>query len=207
MRGTVVKLRVIAVPVALGLGVASLSACSPSLLGAAAVVDSSRITVSEIQGSLSSAHALQVRYGVTPADSTSGARDEVQRRVVDLIFDRAASSLGVTVSAGEVSSAITASRKQLGGDAGLGREFARANLSLDEANDVFRQQLLNKKMIDKLTAANPGATSDAINTKLLGSLVTAAKSMRIRINPRYGRFNAEAGQIDPVPFDFLRDST
>jgi hypothetical protein len=183
---------------------ATLSACAPSQLGAAALVDDQRITVSEIQGTLKSVRSLQNRYGITPADSPTAARDEIQRRVVDRIFDRAASEMGVGVSPGEISTAVGAERQLLGGDAGLAKEFARSNLSLDAVDDVFRQQLLKKKMIQKLTVANVGLTTDQVTAKLLGDLVSAAKTMRIKINPRYGTFDSQAGQISPVVFDFLR---
>src|SRR5437899_2275116 len=88
-----------------GLGASALAACSPSELGAAAVVDDTRITVSEIQGSLAQVRSLQSQYGVGNEDSSTAARSEVQRRVIDLVFEKAARDLGVGVSAGEVSRA------------------------------------------------------------------------------------------------------
>jgi hypothetical protein len=188
------------------LGGLSVSACAPSQLGAAAIVDGQRITVTDIQNTLKSVHALQAQYGIASTDSPTAARDEVQRRVVDLIFDRAARDMGVHVSADEISTAINAERTQLGGDKGLAQEFARSNLSLAAADDVFRQQLLNKKMIQKLTNTNIGLSPDQVSAKLLGDLVSAAKSMRIKINPRYGTFDSQAGQINPTAFDFLRPS-
>jgi hypothetical protein len=206
MRGfDIVRIGRVGLPAAVVcLASAALSGCAPAQLGAAAMVDDQRITVTEIQGSLKSVHALQNQYGIAPADSPTAARDEVQRRIVDLIFDRAARDMGVGVSPGEISTAIGAERKLLGGDTGLAQEFARSNLSLDAVDDVFRQQLLNKKMIQKLTSANVGLSSEQVTAKLLGDLVSAAKEMRIKINPRYGTFDAQAGQINPVVFDFLR---
>jgi len=56
------------------LGAAAVSACAPSDLGAAAVVDNTRITVSEIQGSLAAVRALQDRYGLVNEDPGSAAR-------------------------------------------------------------------------------------------------------------------------------------
>jgi len=107
------------------------------------------------------------------------------------------------VSAGEVSTAVDAERTLVGGDAGFGRVLASSNLSLAVAGDVFRQQLLNQKMI-KMFGGATGLTPDQINLKIEDRLVTAAKSMRIRINPRYGRFDSNLGQINPVVPDFLR---
>jgi peptidyl-prolyl cis-trans isomerase SurA len=182
----------------------ALSACSPSQLGAAAMVDDQRITVSEIQGTLKSVRDLQSRYGMKPSDSPTAARDEVQRRIVDLIFDRAAGDMGVGVSPGEISTAIDAEHKRAGGDTGFAQEFARANLSLASVDEVFRMQLLDRKMIQKLTAANLGSSSDQVTAKLLGDLSSAAKVMRIKVNPRYGTFDVQAGQINPTVYDFLR---
>jgi hypothetical protein len=186
-----------------GFGLGALSACSPSELGAAAVVDETRITVTQIQGSLAQVRSLQGRFGVANEDSSAAARNEVQRRVIDLVFEKAARDLGVAVSAGEVSTAEATERDLVGGDTGLARVLASSNLSFAVLDDVFRQQLLNQKMI-KMFGGGTGLTQDQINLKIEDRLVTAAKSMRIRINPRYGRFDSNLGQISPAVPDFLR---
>jgi hypothetical protein len=188
---------------AAALGAGALSACAPSDLGAAAVVDSARITVSEIQGSLAAVRALQNRYGMVNEDPGSAARNEVERRVVDLVFEKAARDLGVIVTRGEVSTAEAAERKLVGGDRGFAQALARGNLSLAVADEVFRQQLLSRKMAQKLGGAT-GLTPTQINSGVESWLESTAKSMRIRINPRYGRFDANLGRIGPPAFDFLR---
>jgi len=85
----------------------------------------------------------------------------------------------------------------------LAQVLARNNLSLDALDEVFRQQVLSRKIGQKLTAGSV-LTSDQVDLRLRDRLVATARSMRIRINPRYGTFDPNLGQINPVAFDFLR---
>jgi SurA N-terminal domain len=185
--------------------VAGLSACGPSQLGAAAVVNSQRITVSDIQGRLKAVQQLQDRYGVEHADPSIAARNEVQRWVVDLVFERAARDLGITVTDGEVSNAVDAETKLLGGPEQFRAALAQADLSENDVTDVFRQQVINRKIGLKVVArAGTQLTQDQVDTKVHDTLVATAERLHIRINPRYGTFNGSLGQIKPPAPDFLR---
>jgi hypothetical protein len=184
---------------------AGLSACGPSQLGAAAVVNSQRITVSDIQGSLKSIRDVQDQYGLEHADPSVAARNEVQRRVVELVFERAARDLGINVSDGEVSTAIDAERKLLGGPEQFRQALAQANIAEDQINEVFRQQVINSKIGLKVAAqADSKLTQDQVDSKVHDTLVATAKRLHIRINPRYGVFNPIQGQIAAPAPDFLR---
>jgi hypothetical protein len=185
--------------------VATLSACGPSQLGAAAVVNSQRITVSDIQGTLKSVRDQQDRYGLEHADPAVAARNEVQRRVVELVFERAARDLGISVSDGEVSNAIDAETKLLGGPEQLHQALAQANIAEDQITEVFRQQVINSKIGLKVAAqAGSKLTQDQIDSKVHDTLVATAKRLHIRINPRYGTFNAVQGRIAAPAPDYLR---
>jgi len=185
--------------------VAGLSACGPSQLGAAAVVNSQRITVSDVQGRLKAVQQLQDHYGVEHADPSLAARNQVQRWVVDLVFERAARDLGITVTDGEVSNAVDAETKLLGGPEQFRAALAQADLSENDVTDVFRQQVINRKIGLKVVAqAGTKLTQDQVDSKVHDTLVDTAKRLHIRINPRYGTFNGTLGQITPPAPDFLR---
>jgi hypothetical protein len=192
----------------LALGVASvaaLSACGPSQLGAAAVVNSQRITVSEIQGTLSSVRDQQDKYGLDHADPSTAARNEVQRRVVELVSERAARDLGISVTDGEVSNAIDAETQLLGGAEQFHQALAQANIAEDQVTEVFRQQVINTKIGLKVAAqAGSKLTQDQVDAKVHDTLVATAKRLHIRINPRYGEFDPVKGQITAPAPDFLK---
>jgi hypothetical protein len=183
---------------------AGLSACGPSQLGAAAVVNSQRITVSDVQGALTSVRKVQDQYGLAHADPSTAARNEVQRRVVELVFERAARDLGINVSDGEVSDAIDAEKKLLGGPEPFRQALAQANISSDQITEVFRQQVINAKIGIKVEAqAGAKLTQDQVDQKVHDTLVATAKRLHIRINPRYGTFDESKGQIAAPAPDFL----
>jgi len=185
--------------------VAALSACGPSQLGAAAVVNSQRITVSDIQGTLKAVRDQQDRYGLAHADPSIAARNEVQRRVVELVFERAARDLGISVTDGEISDAIDAETKLLGGEEPFHQALAQANIAENQITDVFRQQVINSKIGLKVAAqAGSKLTQDQIDSKVHDTLVATAKRLHIRINPRYGEFDPVRGQIAAPAPDFLK---
>jgi parvulin-like peptidyl-prolyl isomerase len=132
----------------------------------------------------------------------------VQRWVVQLVFERAARDLGITVTDGEVSNAIDAESKLLGGDDQLRAALAQANLSEDDVDEVFRQQVINSKLGLKVAAqAGTRLTQDQVDAKVHDTLVATAKRLHIRINPRYGTFDPVKGQIAAPAPDFLKPTS
>jgi hypothetical protein len=188
----------------------ALAACEPEQLGAAAIVDDTRITVSEIQGALEIVRDAQERLGVPTEDLADAALREIQRRVVVLIYTEAAEREGLTITEGEVATRRAAYRQAAGSDS----EYERRALqnpsfprTLSGAEDDIRLELIERKLADKLSAAaGRTLTNDELGPLIEERLVATAKSMRVRINPRYGQFDPEGGAIKPYPFDFFRPS-
>lgn len=178
-----------------------LSACEPNTLGAAAVVEDHRITVTEIQNTLAGVREQREAAGLAPDPGADAARSEVLRRVLDLVFEQAARDLGLVVTDADVKAARDADERS---DAELGGLATQSNVNLANLGELFRRFAVEQKISEAIEKKFPGASQEQLDMEYGKFLATTAQSMDIRINPRYGTFDALRGQIAPTQFDFLR---
>ncbi|MGQ0624472.1 MAG: hypothetical protein ACT4PP_07455 [Sporichthyaceae bacterium] len=181
-------------------GALALSACGPDQLGAAAVVDGQRITISQVQDTLREVRELRERFDLDGDLPPEAARLEVERRVLDLVFERAARELGLRVTEGDVAAARAEERRSA---AEIAELAAQNNISLDSLDELYRRLTVEAKIGDRLAAQNPGLAQEELGQVIGQALVATAMKMDIRINPRYGTFSVTEGSISPFVFDFL----
>ncbi len=187
----------------LGLVLLAGTACGPNQLGAAAIVGDERITIAEVQNAVETTRALQDEQSVLVRGPALAARREVERRVIDQIFLRTAQELGVSATDTEISSLIDAQRKDLGGQEQFLRALASNGLNESQVQDVFRTQVLSRKIAEKL-AGGAKVSAAELDSRLQQKLIAVAAGMRIKVNPRYGEFNPSSGDIDQPQPDFIK---
>lgn len=178
-----------------------LAGCEPNRLGAAAVVGDERITVTEVQGYLDLVREQRAGFGLPTDLGPDAARLEVERRVLDLVFDQAAADLGIGVTAAEVQATRDADGRKPEEIANLA---AQNNVTLASLDDLFRRFTIERKISEAIQAKFPAADEAQLQTVFSEQLVSTARSMKITINPRYGSFDSMTGQIRPTEFDFLQ---
>jgi hypothetical protein len=187
-----------------------LTACQPERLGAAAIVDGERIAVDDVQASVRAVRELQAQVGQQSQLQEDLARTEVQRRLILAVYERAARELGVTVTPGEVSAELAKARQAAGSEEEFERQLAAQNLSLESAPEYARQLLLARKMAQRLAPASAQGQPEqqaAQDQALTNRLIQTAKRMHFEVNPRYGTFDPNNGQLTPRPEDFIRPVT
>lgn len=180
---------------------AALSACGPSQLGAAAIVDDQRVTVAQVQQTLKDVRELRERFAMPTALGADAARLEVERRVLDLVFERAATDLGIKITPGDVAKARDAEDRS---PEEIARLAAENNVSLTSLDELYRRFTLEQKISERVGKLNPGATDQQLSAAFAERLVATAKRMQIKINPRYGAFDPNVGQITARRPDFLQ---
>ncbi|HVE28060.1 MAG TPA: SurA N-terminal domain-containing protein [Sporichthya sp.] len=191
----------VALPVAVVLALGGLSGCRTSQLGAAAIVDGQRITVSEVQATLEDVSDQRRRLGMDPELGPEAARVEVERRVLDLVFERAAVDLGIVVTAADVAATRAAEERS---DEEIAQLAAQNNVSVDALDDLYRRFTIERRITDQIDKQFPGADEKKLNDEFSDRLVRTAREMEIRINPRYGTFDPTVGQIAPLKADYLQ---
>lgn len=175
-------------------------------VGAAAVVDGERISLADVQ-----ARAVGLRAVVAPSPGETGpeAADLTRRAVSELILDalvvRALADHGLSLAAADVAAARAADRAGAadraapGGDGGeavrIDRLLALRGVPAAGADGYYRQQagirlLAAARGLDAVTG--PG---DAVVRR---ALAEAAAELRVRVNPRYGRWDARRVALVPA---------
>jgi hypothetical protein len=174
----------------------SLSACGPDQLGAAAIIDGTTISADTLQ---SSARAY---LAIVP----NGDRAQVQQHILEeMIFSRiiakAATKNDVHVSTGAVQKQLEVFFKQTkdrrGVVSALGAEQPPVIVPPGYVDRWLRDQLLYHKLVVKLANGGDATTAEA-SARGSGALSSAAKSMKIEVNPRYGTWNPKTGSIDAL---------
>ncbi|MBA3745605.1 hypothetical protein [Sporichthya sp.] len=178
-----------------------LAGCEQNRLGAAAVVEDHRITVTEVQGYLDLVREQRAQFGLPTDLGPDAARLEVERRVLDLVFDKAASDLGLVVTPADAQATRDADERSAEEIANLA---AQNNVTLASLDELFRRFTIERKISESIKAEFPAADDTQLQAVFSDRLVATAQSMDITINPRYGSFDSMSGQIQPTQFDFLR---
>jgi hypothetical protein len=191
----------VVLPVAMVLTLSGLSGCKTSQLGAAAIVENQRITVSEIQGTLDDVRDQRAAYGLDTDLGPEAARGEVERRVLDLVFERAAADMGITVTPADVEKTKAAEDRS---DEEIAQLAAQNNVSADNLDELYRRFTLERRISDEIEKQFPGADSKKLDEEFSARLIKTASEMHIRINPRYGSFDPTVGQITPLEPDFFQ---
>ena len=181
----------------------ALAGCEPAQLGAAAIVDGQRIGVEQVQGAVRDIRVLQARVGQPAQQPDTLARSELQRRLILAVYERAGRELGVRVTDGEVSSELARAREAAGSEEEFARQVAGQNLTMESARDYVRQLLLARKMGERL-APDAGSGQGIPDRAVTDRLVQTAKKMRFEVNPRYGTFDTDNGELTARLDDFVR---
>jgi hypothetical protein len=173
----------------------SLAACGPDQLGSAAVIDGTTISADTLQS------YARAYLAIVP----NGDRAQVQQHILEeMIYSRiiakAAKKNDVHVSTGAVARQLEVFFKQTkdrrGVVAALGGQQPPVIVPPGYLDQWLRDQLLYHKLVVKLS----GGDSTTVEASARGSnaLSSAAKSMKIEINPRYGSWNPKTGSINAL---------
>jgi hypothetical protein len=213
-RHPMVRRRTAAVSIAAaGLLLASpaLTACGsgPARAGAAAVVGDHRITVSALQARVNEVRTAEQKVpqgsqlvGNSGKLSTQMLTTLVQNEVID----KAVRDAGITVTDGEVQQNRAQALQQFGGseqqlEQQLLTQYGVAPSGVDE---FFRTNVEVGKLIEHL-GFQPG--SDPGNAAVLAAISRTARSLGVRINPRYGTWDAKKAVIGTATAPWVVDRT
>ncbi|MEU8462520.1 SurA N-terminal domain-containing protein [Streptomyces sp. NPDC029003] len=163
-----------------------LTACSGGTRpGTAAVVGGERITTSALQAQVKDVRAAQNRsgQGAQLIEATAGLeRLKLNKMIQTAVLERAADDAGLSVTPKEIEEVRKAQLQQAGGRAGLeAAALQQAQLAPDQLEADTRFKLLRDKLF-----AHYGSQD-----KALAKLGAAAKALRIEVNPRYGKWDAQ----------------
>ncbi|MCD0483898.1 SurA N-terminal domain-containing protein [Streptacidiphilus sp. ASG 303] len=188
------------------LAAAALTACGGTANpGTAAVVGDHRITTSAVQARIVQWRdaAARENHGSAQAENGGLARNTVSDMVLSDLVAAALERHGLTVTPGEVEQARTADARQLGGEAALQRALLEQKGIAPEAADDFYRQVLGMRKLAGLSGQDIGTQqgAEAVRRELSGT----ARSLGVRVNPRYGAWDPRKAAFTDVSEDWIHD--
>lgn len=168
--------RAVAVVLGSAMAATGIVACDTDQIGAAAVVDGERITISEVQDEVRAYHELA---GTEPTgDQTELQRQYLNSTISHMIVDEVGQDVGVSVSEAEIDQFIADQFSALNPEGDLTQLMVDNRLTEETFRRVIHDQIMFDKIAEELGDENAaGQRYEA-----------AAEEMEIEINPRYGRW-------------------
>ena len=188
----VVKKKVLALIAVLSL--ATLTACGQ--INSAATLGDITITQSSFQATID--ELLKARESVDKSQmqlEEGGALNRSQLRflVITTIFDEIAKELKISVTKTEQATTRQKLVEQSGGEAALSNNLVGAQIAPSNFERYIRAIIITEKLAAALKAA--GTTDDAVDVRITELVNAKAKDLKVTINPRYGTWNYDAGDI------------
>jgi len=186
-----VKKILVALTVATGL---LLTGCSQS--NEAATVGDFKITQTELQSSIDAVMAERTKVDTSQMQLETGDelnRGQLRFKILMHTFDEIAKELDLEITTSQVVSRKQQIAQSLGGDAELPKNLVNAAIALQDFDTYVRAILISERITSAL--AQSGVPEAEVPTQLGKLLSAKAKELGVKINPRYGFWDVEAGDV------------
>ena len=172
----------------------SLSACGQA--NTAATLGDITITQDEIQTTV--AEMLKAREGVdtTQMQLETGAtlnRSQLRFKIITTVFEEIAKELKIKLTTAEITKASSGLVEQSGGEEALAKNLVAAQIAESNFTTYVRTILISDKLSTALAAS--GVAEADVADKISELVAAKAKELKIEINPRYGTWDNEQGDI------------
>lgn len=171
-----------------------LTGCSQS--NEAATVGDFKITQTELQSSIDAVMAERSKVDTSQMQLETGDelnRGQLRFKILMHTFDEIAKELDLEITTSQVVSRKQQISQSLGGEAELPKNLVNAAIAPQDFDTYVRAILISERITSAL-AQSGVAEADVANQ--LGKLLSAkAKELGVKINPRYGFWDTEAGDV------------
>jgi len=187
-----VKKKVLALIAVLSL--ATVTACgqvnSAATLGDTTITQSSfQATIDELLKERESVDQSQMQLEVGSALN----RSQLRFMVITTIFDEIAKELKISVSKTDEATTRQSLIDQSGGEEALAQNLVAAQIAPSNFERYIRAIVVTEKLADALEAS--GVSADAVDFRITELVNAKAKELKVTVNPRYGTWDYEAGDI------------
>lgn len=172
--------------------------CQPASAGAAAIIGNDRLPVSTLQHDVD---ALLAEGGGEGMTGGTLQRSTVERWVYSRLVDDVAAKAGVTVTNGDVAARIAEVKAQAGDD-GYRKAVLSSGVPLSGASSLVRMVVQLDAIGQALVPNDPTKDPQSLEQERQQAVATAvgeaAAKASIKINPRYGTFDAKSLSIQTL---------
>lgn len=165
----------------------------------AASFNNGKVTIKELQASVSTILEERVKFNTTPQDGFTGEAltlNQLEFHIFSALLRQAAKERNVVALPGEVSSRRADVLQNIGGEEQLSVALVNAGIASIDLEEYLALIVLQDKLRSVIA---PTATEDAeVIQALQKILADTAASEKLTVNPRYGVWNTQTNRIDPV---------
>jgi hypothetical protein len=186
-----VKKILVALSIATGL---LLTGCSQT--NEAATIGEFKITQSELQSSIDAVISERSKVDTSQMQLETGDalnRGQLRFKILMYTFDEIAKELDLEITTSEVVNRKQQITQSLGGDAELPKNLVNAAIAPQDFDTYIRAVLISERISSALASSG---VDEADVANQLGRLLNAkAKELGVKVNPRYGFWDTEAGDV------------
>ena len=171
-----------------------LTGCSQT--NEAASVGGFKISQTDLQASIDAVIAERAKVDTTQMQLETGEelnRGQLRFKILMHTFDEIAKELKIEVTSSNVEAKKAAITESLGGAAELTKNLVNAAIAQADFDTYVRAIVISEQITAAMGAS--GIAEAEIATKLGELLSKKAKELGVKINPRYGFWDVEAGDV------------
>lgn len=185
------------------LSLVGLTACGS--VNSAATLGDISISQEELQGTVDQILLERAAVDSSQMQLENGAllnRSQLRFKIITTIFNEIAKELKITLTDSEIAASRTRTITQSGGNEAFATNLVSAQIATINFDTYIRAVLVSDKLNAALIAS--GVAEAEIGAKLSELVNAKAKQLNVTVNPRYGVWDFEVGDI--VDFDSAGDA-
>ena len=162
----------------------------------AATVGDFKITQTELQSSIDAVMAERSKVDTSQMQLETGDalnRGQLRFKILMHTFDEIAKELDLEITSSQVVARKQQISQSLGGDAELPKNLVNAAIAPQDFDTYVRAILISERITSALSQS--GVAEADVATQLGKLLSAKAKELGVKINPRYGFWDVEAGDV------------
>ena len=171
-----------------------LTGCSQT--NEAATIGGFKISQTELQSSIDAVMAERSKVDSSQMQLETGEelnRGQLRFKILMHTFDEIAKELKIEVTSSQVGAKKASIIQSIGGEAELPKNLVNAAIALQDFDTYVRAIVISDQIAEAL--AQSGVAEEEVSTKVGDLLNAKAKSLGVKINPRYGVWDNEIGDV------------
>jgi hypothetical protein len=176
------------------LSLVGLTACGS--VNSAATLGDITITQEELQSSVDQLLVERAAVDTSQMQLESGAtlnRSQLRFQVLTRVLEEIAKELKINLTDSEITVSRTNLIARSGGEEALPTNLVAAQIASSNFDKYIRANLISNKLNEALLAT--GVAESELNSRISQLITAKANELKISINPRYGAWDSQVGDI------------
>ena len=171
-----------------------LTGCSQN--NEAATIGDFKISQTELQSSIDAVMAERTKVDTSQMQLETGEefnRGQLRFKILMHTFDEIAKELKIEVTSSQIEAKKATILSSIGGEAELPKNLVNAAIALQDFDTYLRAIVISDQVAAALSQA--GVADEEVSAKVGELLNAKAKTLGVKINPRYGVWDNEVGDV------------